>query len=448
MTYLERLLSQYTETRAALDALLNTAVTENRDLTADEETRSDQLTTRLGELDVKIEKLEPIEARNKRIEKLAGDIAADVDQDEQGAGTDTRQGETRGDGRPSNTTARDRDPGHYRSVKQGGRNSFFHDLVHARPEVSDDVEARQRIQEHQRALTTGVAGAGLVPPHWMTELYAPLARQERRLANVVRHIDLGDDPRPMTLPHQTTGTDNVVAEQATENTHPSETDAFATSTVTVTPKPTSGIQVVSRQMIDMTDPAVDELIYGDMLAVYDVKVEAAVAAALVAAAGVATVTFATEADFNDVTPPASLDAIITTEFAVWGARKLPPDVTAMRIGRWGKYRKLRDIDGRALIPPEMARQVMVNVEGVGTVEARGQIEDTFVIPTDGLGSTAYPENILVLRSRDTILFEGATQRFRFEEVAGPESIKLGIWAYTAVTVRYASSVERIEVTAA
>jgi hypothetical protein len=50
-----------------------------------------------------------------------------------------------------------------------------------------------------------------------------------------------------------------------ENTHPTETDAFATTTDVVTPKPISGIQVVSRQMIDMTNPAADSLIYGDML---------------------------------------------------------------------------------------------------------------------------------------------------------------------------------------
>ena len=40
-------------------------------------------------------------------------------------------------------------------------------------------------------------------------------------------------------------------------------------------------------------------------------------------------------------------------------------------------------------------------------------------------------------------------RFRYEEVAGPESVKLGVWAYTAVIVRQAAnSVRRVQITAA
>jgi hypothetical protein len=40
-------------------------------------------------------------------------------------------------------------------------------------------------------------------------------------------------------------------------------------------------------------------------------------------------------------------------------------------------------------------------------------------------------------------------RFRYEEVAGPESVKLGIWAYTAVMVRQtANSVRKLTISAA
>lgn len=442
---LDQLKSLYSEHMAALTAIRDKAATENRAaLTDDEAAQVRQHDEALEKVIPELEALASSETRNRQMADLLAATDEDVDQDEDDQQRGRQDG--RGETRAARYTTRDRDPGHYRSAKEGGKHSFFHDLVYSRPDFMDDGDARTRLQEHQRALTTGVAGAGLVPPKWLTDEYAPLARQERRLANAVRHIDLGDDPRPMTLPHQTAGTDAVVAEQATENTHPSETDAFATSTVTVTPKPTSGIQVISRQMVDMTTPAADELIYGDLISVYDTKVEAAVAAAMVTAAGAATVTFATEAAFN--TGEDAPDAVITTEFAVWEARTLPPDLAVMRIGRWGKFRKLRDTTGRALIPPEMARQQMVNVDGVGTLNAAGIIEDLAVMPTAGLGTTAYPENILVARARDTILFEGAVQRFRFEEVAGPESIKLGIWAYTAVTVRYSSSVERIQVTAA
>ena len=441
-----QLQSIYTERDAAMVAILDKAADESRaKLTTDEEASLTEHRTARDAAATELEALVPEQTRSRTVAALLDDALGDGGQQPVNADGTTHE-RTTANGQPRYTT-QDRDPGHYRSAAEGGRNSFFHDLAYSRPEFDGlDPDARTRLAEHTRALSTGVAGAGLVPPKWLTDEYAPLARQERRLANSVRHVDLGDDPRPMTLPHQTAGTDAAIAEQSTENTHPAETDGFATSTVTVTPKPTSGIQVVSRQMIDMTTPAADELIYGDMIAVYDEKIEAAVYAAMLTAAGAATVTFATEAAFS--TGEDALDAVIDTEFAVWSARKLPPDLAIMRIGRWGKFRKLRDTTGRSLIPPEFARQQMVNVDGVGTVAARGQVEDLAVVPTAGAGTTAYPESVLVARARDTVLFEGAVQRFRFEEVAGPESVKLGIWAYTAVTVRYASSVERIQITAA
>jgi hypothetical protein len=455
---LAQLQSLYTEHTATLTKIRDKAAEENRaKLTPDEET---QVRASQAELDVVIPELEALagsETRNAQMADLLAGVQDAVDEDntDQASGGKDGTGETRG-----KFTTQDRDPGHYRSAKEGGRNSFFHDLVHSRPEVSDDTEARTRLAEHTRALTTGVAGAGIVPPKWLTDLYAPLARQGRVVANAVRHIDLGDDPRPVTLPRQTTGTDSVIAEQSSENTHPSETDGFATDVDVVTFKPTSGIQVVSRQTIDMTDPSIDELIYGDMISVYDNKCEDKVVAAMVAAAtAAATVTtFATDSsaaspdtgDWADIDPvPVALDAMIDAEFAVWAARFEPADAAIMRIPRWGKFRKLRDLDGRALIPPEFARQQMVNVEGVGSVAARGQVEDLAVLPTKSMGTTAYPESILVARLADTVFWEGALQRFRFEEVAGPESIKLGIWAYTGVLVRYpASSVRRIVITAA
>jgi HK97 family phage major capsid protein len=307
-----------------------------------------------------------------------------------------------------------------------------------------DRDAIQRLDEHQRALSTGASGAGLVPPKWLTEEYEQIARQGRVLSAAVRQVGLGDDPRPFSLPGQTAGTDGVLALQSTENTHPSETDAYASTAVLVTPKPISGIQVVSRQMLDMTDPAIDALIYADMVAVYNRKIEDSVTAAMVTAAGAAVATFTTEALFMG-TPPAApaSDAITDAAISLWNARKLPAT------SRWGRFSKLRDTTGRKLFPLSDAGPM--NVDGVGSIQAAGNIEGLPVLPTDGLGigGATYPENIIVARASDTILFEAPMLRFRYEEVAGPESVKLGVWAYSAVAVRQAAnSVRRIAITGA
>ena len=130
------------------------------------------------------------------------------------------------------------------------------------------------------------------------------------------------------------------------------------------------------------------------------------------------------------------------------ARKLPPDLVVMGVTRYGRFLKLKDTTGRPVIPQETAGPM--NVVGVGSVNVDGRIQGLGVIASDGVSTTGtYPDSIVVLRAADTVLFESNVTQFRFEEVAGPESIKLGIWAYAAVIVRQSGkSAKRIVVTAA
>ena len=447
----------HTRSRGVIDAAAADNNGAGRDLSEAELAAVEADRTRAEALAEEIEALVEDELRAARVAAGYADIGAPAQTEGAGGQGDHERSEhdTSGDGGSGRQTGsartQDRDPGHYRSAVEGGEHSFFADLVRAR---EGDGDAGIRLQEHNRALSTTVSGAGIVPPRWLIDEYEALARQGRVLAEMVRRIPI-TDPTPMTLQRQTAGTDAVLAEQASENAHPSETDAFATTTDVVTPKPTSGIQVVSRQMIDSTNPAADSLIYGDMLAVYNRKVEDKVTAAVVAAAGTAVSPMATEAAFAPAAPamPAE-DAITDCAIAVWNARKLPADVVAMRVSRWGRFSKFRDTAGRKMYPADDGQ--LVNVSGRGSVTAPGTIGGLAVAVTDGLGigigaaaPAGYPESIVVLRSADTILFEGNMLRFRYEEVAGPESVKLGVWAYTAVIVRQAAnSVRRTQITAA
>jgi hypothetical protein len=198
-------------------------------------------------------------------------------------------------------------------------------------------------------------------------------------------------------------------------------------------------------MIDMDDPAIDAFVYGDMLSVYNTKVEAQVCTAMVTAAGSAVTTYASDA--TNFTASAAEDGVTDAAFGVWNARKLPADIVAMRVLRWGKFNKFRDTSGRRLYPTDESQ--IVNGSGRGSVTSPGSVGGLPVIGTDGLGTSGYAETILVARSQDTILFEGDMMRFRYEEVAGPESVKLGIWAYTAVMVRQtANSVRKLTISAA
>lgn len=436
--YLTRLREQYDGIRKGIEGLQTRAAEAGRDLTEDELKSVTEQAEQAKSLATQIEGLSEVETRNAKVAKLAADLDTVIGED---AAADVKGRQEQH--QRSRTTTKDRDPGHYRSTVEGGENSFFGDLYRAG--FQRDATAQQRLEEHNRALSTGTNGPGVVAPHWMTELFQPLNRQGRALASRVNRIPLGDDPRPITVPKQTAGTDSVVAEQTAENDAVGSTDAWDSDVDTVTPKPTAGSQKVSRQLVDMATPAIDQLIYADLMSVYDFKVETKVAAAAIAAAGSPVVTLASEA--TDFTAIKATDAVIDAETAEWAARFLPADTLAASITRFGKFRKLKDSAGRPLMP--FGQYNPQNAAGVQTGPMTGEIEGLVAVPTAGMGIGAYPEKFLVLRSQDVLLFESDVLRFRYEEVAGPQSIVLGVWGYVATYVMYGGAgVKAVQVTAA
>jgi hypothetical protein len=96
------------------------------------------------------------------------------------------------------------------------------------------------------------------------------------------------------------------------------------------------------------------------------------------------------------------DDIIDAAIAVRNARKLPADLVAMSVTRYGQFLKLKDTANRPLMPQETAGPM--NVIGVGAVAVDGRLQGLGVIATGGLPAGTYPESIVVLRAADTVLF--------------------------------------------
>jgi hypothetical protein len=64
-----------------------------------------------------------------------------------------------------------------------------------------------------------------------------------------------------------------------------------------------------------------------------------------------------------------------------------------------------------------------------------------VVPTWVAGDIAY-----VVKADDALLLESSTFNFRYEEVLGPESIRLGVWGYMGLVLsRYPMAWARITV---
>lgn len=411
--YLTSLRSKYDEHRKSIEGLQTRAADEKRDLTEDELRSVKEQADQAKTLATQIEDLTEIETRNAKVADLAGRIAE---------GTKTT----------SDTTANDRDPGHYRSVKEGGRNSFFGDLY--RSKFMHDGAAFRRLDEHARALEPTAEGPGIIPPKWMADEFAELARQGRRIADVVRHLPITDS-RPIPMGKQTAGTDSVVVDMgSSESATTTWTDAYDTDKDTLTPTTTSGGQEFRRELLDSSSPAIDALVYGDLLAAYNAKVETKVATAIFAA-GPADLTYDAEAATSAVANNA-FDQALKASLAVRTNRKLPATGLVMPIDSYGVFLSLKDTTGRPVMPaPQVG--AAVNVMGVGSVQVDGIVQNLPVFASDGVpGANAL--QFAAVRLSDVILAESSVLRFYDEQTKGPEVIRLAVWGYTGVLVRYAS----------
>ncbi|OXM73083.1 MULTISPECIES: phage major capsid protein [Amycolatopsis] len=418
--YLVRLREQHDALRSSIEGLQTRAAEGNRDLTEDELRSVTEQATQLRTLSEQIEQLAEVETRSRRVGELASSLDGDAGEQQNLGGEQHR----------SRTTTRDRDPGHYRSEKDGGERSFFAD--HYRAKVLRDPEAQKRLDEHMRAVTQASGGAGIIPPKWLTDEYQGLARAKRLIADRVRHVSLGRDPRPLILPKQTAGTDQNITAQTTEGQNNAgwSADRFATDKDTLTPAAYSASQIVARQLIDASSPAADSLIMGDLRAAWDAKVESLVCAAILAG-GTAV---ATPVDLTDEV--AALDAVIDAQTEVAEDKRGSADLVALTPSQFGSFRKLRDTTNRPLMP--VSRYNPSNATGALGNVLVGDIEGS-----DAYASMGFADNtkFAVLYSQAVYLAESDLLDFTYEQNVGPADVQMGIWGYVGVLVRNPGSVQ-------
>lgn len=434
--YLTNLRAQYRSLQTGIETLQQRATNENRDLTADEIAQIKGQTENARSVYSQIVDLTEQEKRNLSVGQLAVELETVAE--------NTRAVGQGGTGRAH---TQDRDPGHYRSVKDGGRNSFFRDLFLAGSK--NDSDAKQRLSEHQRAaageraVTQSSGGTGILPPKWLADEYQAMGRQTRVLSELVRRLPLGDDPRPLILPKQTAQVDANLVTQAAEgaNTAGWGTDRFTTNSNTLTPATYAAYQDVSRQLVNASDPAADVLIMGDLHGAWDTKMEALVGAAVVAG-GITAATFATLTLFK--TNAAGIDAVVDAQTAVAGDLRGPADISAMSYFSFGAFRKFKDGNNRPLMP--VSRNNPQNARGsLGNVLV-GDIEGVDAYGTVGIVRATNVETIAVMRSQAVLFAESDLLEFSYDQVVGPAAIRMGIFGYAGVLVRNPVSVQLIVIT--
>jgi HK97 family phage major capsid protein len=429
--YLVRLREQHDALRTSIEGLQTRAAEGNRDLSEEELRSVTEQATQLRSLTEQIEQLTDVETRSRRVGELAAQLSDDKVEGEQ-------------QNRSARYTTQDRDPGHYRSEKEGGERSFFKD--HYRATALKDPDAQRRLDEHMRAAVTQASGGtGVIPPKWLTDEYMALARQTRVVADLVRRIPLGRDPRPLTLPKQTAGTDANITTQSAEGANDAGwgTARYTSNNDTLTPVTKAAYQDVSRQLLDAGIPAVDSIIMGDLRGAWDAVVEGLVCAAILAGGTATGTTFANEAAFK--ANAAAIDAVIDAQTAVAGDQRGPADLAIMNYRRFGAFRKLKDGNNRPLMP--VSRYGPQNATGALDNRLVGDIEGVDAVASSGV-PTAYAETYAVLRRNAVFLGESDVVDFTYDQVGGPAFVRMGIWGYVGTLIRNPASISIQTVTVA
>lgn len=339
------------------------------------------------------------------------------------------------------------------------RRSFFKDLMAVSiPGHDIGGEAAQRLARHQEEMrgagiemetrtglnTTLDTGGSLVPPAYLLSQYIAFARPGRPVANIV-----SQEPLPHTMsvniPKIVTGT--AVAPQATQLTTVVETD-LTDSYVTAPTVTIAGGQTVSRQLLDQSPVAVDEIVFRDLTAAFAAETDRQVlnttgsGNTLTGILQTGSIGTLTAANNTIVSVYGALGEAVA---AIWKTRFMAPEAIVVSPARWGSWITQLDSESRPLFVPTAngpfnAAGLLKNVDASGVV---GEVLGVPVVVDPQISD----QTALVGRFSDAVLFEsGPRAQIYFEPGAAQLSVYLSVWGYAAFAVRYAQSFVSISLT--
>jgi HK97 family phage major capsid protein len=137
-----------------------------------------------------------------------------------------------------------------------------------------DIEALARLQRNNaeaRALNSSTTtGGDFLPPIWAGSYFAEVKRARRVISSLMRPLPLPPSGETITVPRMTAGA--TVAVQTADNQTLSNTDAV-TASLTVPVCTVAGYADCSRQVIERSEPGLDQLLLGDLFKAYSSKIE-------------------------------------------------------------------------------------------------------------------------------------------------------------------------------
>ena len=349
-----------------------------------------------------------------------------------------------------------------KTYEKGARNddgtfrSFFRDLLGKK---EGDIAAETRLTRHARemaveqraAITTASGGPGLVPPQYLLDEFAEFARASRPFADALGGRPLPDTGMTFNVPRVTTGTVTAVkTEGSAVQVGSTVTDYLSFSVNTV-----AGLQDISRELLDRSDPATDTVLGQDLAADYakqlDTQLLTQATNGITVLSGVNTVTY------TDATPTAGE---LYAKFAdaiqqVWTNRFASPTLIVMHPRRWAFFLGAVDGQNRPLVLPDApAANQLFNAMATGTTQVPAGLVGVLMglpvvidpnIPIT-LGAGTNEDIIIVTRREDQLLFEVGAPTVSVETgvLSGNLQVRILAYGYFAFTfARYLKATSRI-----
>lgn len=330
----------------------------------------------------------------------------------------------------------------------GMGHSLVRDAWHARME--HDHEAAERIKKYrlqseevaklaahqvatQAFTASSTSNSGqIIPPGYRPDLYIPQLQQGRPLVGMCSQGVIAN-ATPFTVPVFTSVT-GATADHV-EGTNP--TDGTLTfGTKTVSPGAISGKLILTREIVDSSNPAIDQIALAAMRESYARQTEAKVYTLLNGAngaGGVITAGFVPSGAQASTyvgttgTPPAAI-AGIRKELARYPFNRFQfPTMAAIGQNAAQIISGAVDTTGRPMFPWTFGGPN--NAPGVAQMGGY-LIDNLMFVPAWSIsGVAAGDSQVLIQNQADAWVWESPLLTFRFEEKSGPANIELALFGY-------------------
>lgn len=283
-------------------------------------------------------------------------------------------------------------------------------------------------------------GGNFVPPLWLVDEYVDLPRFGRTTANLCRTMGLPSGTDSINLPKIATGTATGV--QTADAGAVTSTDLTDTS-VSAPVRTIAGQQDIAIQLLDQSPVSFDEVVFADLIADYNMRLDTQVISGSGAAGqvtGILNVAGINAVTYTDATPtlPELWVPLLQAASQVAKNRKMPATAVVQIPSMWYWAMSQLDTTNRPLIVPNAA--AFNPMADGGELEADGPAGVyTYGLPSyiDGnipsnLGAGTNETRVITARFSDLFLWEGSMRTRVLQEVlSGTLQVRLQVYNYVA-----------------